>query len=88
MTGHAMTDIPCEDVIRSVWDYLDDEIDVEQRERIRRHLQLCDHCRDQYTFEKAFLRSVRRLVDDDTAAISLRARIERALIDHGFSRDA
>jgi mycothiol system anti-sigma-R factor len=86
MTERTVAHIPCEHVIRSVWDYLDDEIDAERKARIRHHLELCDHCRDHYTFEGAFLRSVRRLLDNDDEKASLRARIERALIDHGFSK--
>ena len=86
MTGPTVDHIPCEQVIRSVWDYLDDEIDADRKERIRRHLELCDHCRDQYTFEGAFIRSVSRLLDADDDAESLRARIESALVEHGFPR--
>lgn len=86
MTSHSVDHIPCEHVIRSVWDYLDDEIDADRKERIRQHLELCDHCRDQYTFEGAFLRSVSRLLDDDGRAESLRRRIEASLLKHGFPR--
>ena len=87
MTMDTATDIPCEDVIRSVWDYLDDEIDDARKERIRRHLELCDHCRDQYAFERELLRSLGRLLDDENNEIaSLRARIERALVGHGFPK--
>jgi mycothiol system anti-sigma-R factor len=86
MTAHTVAHIPCDHVIRSVWDYLDDEIDADRKERIRYHLELCDHCRDQYTFEGAFLRSVGRLLDGDGDARSLRTRIERALIEHGFPK--
>ena len=88
MTSHSVDHIPCEHVIRSVWDYLDDEIDADRKERIRQHLELCDHCRDQYTFEGAFLRSVSRLLDDDAGDESLRERIESALIKHGFGKPA
>jgi anti-sigma factor (TIGR02949 family) len=86
MTEHA--DIPCEHVIQRVWDYLDGEIDAGQKERIRRHLELCDHCRDQYTFEGAFLRSMSRLLDADGSdhVVSLRGRVEAALIEHGFPK--
>ena len=86
MTEH--TDIPCEHVIQRVWDYLDGEIDAEQKERIRQHLELCDHCRDQYTFEGAFLRSMSRLLDDGGGerVESLRVRVEAALIAHGFPK--
>jgi anti-sigma factor (TIGR02949 family) len=87
MTTHEIAHIPCEHVIRSVWDFLDDEIDSDLRERIRHHLALCDHCRDQYTFEGKLLRSIGRLVDGAEAeTLALRARIERALIEHGVQR--
>jgi predicted anti-sigma-YlaC factor YlaD len=71
-----------------VWDYLDEEIDADRKERIRQHLELCDHCRDHYTFEGAFLRTVSRLLDDDADVDSLRRRIETALIKHGFDKPA
>ena len=78
--------ISCEEVIRSVWDYLDDEIDHDRKNQIRRHLELCDHCRDHYTFEGRLLDSLGRLLDDDGATAALRERIERALTEHGYSR--
>ena len=80
--------ISCEEVIRSVWDYLDEEIDQDGKERIRRHLELCDHCRDHYTFEGRLLHSLGRLLDDDgnDATATLRERIVRALTEHGYSR--
>jgi mycothiol system anti-sigma-R factor len=84
MTEHVVDDMPCEEVIRRVWDFLDDEIDAGRRERIRAHLALCDHCRDQYTFEGSFLRSVGRLLDDDSHLPSLRRRIETMLLEHRF----
>ena len=86
MTEHRVGDIPCEHAIASVWDYLDDEIDASRKEQIRRHLEICDHCRDQYTFEGSFLRAVARILDQDTHAESLRRRVEAALVKHGFSR--
>ena len=88
MTESTVGHIPCEHVIQSVWDYLDEEIDADRKKRIRQHLELCDHCRDHYTFEGAFLRSVSRLLDDDAEVDSLRKRIETALIKHGFERPA
>jgi mycothiol system anti-sigma-R factor len=86
VTHHIEHDLPCEEVIRSVWDYLDGEIDVDQKNRIRAHLETCDHCREQYTFEGAFLRSVAGLLDDDVETESLRLRIESALVKHGFPK--
>ena len=87
MIPDTIAHIPCEHVIQSVWDYLDDEIDDDRKERIRHHLELCDHCRDNYTFEGALLRSLGRLLDDGNGeTASLRTRIERMLVGHGFPR--
>ena len=55
--------------------------------RIRAHLDTCAHCRDLYTFEGAFLRTVAELLDapaDDTA--SLRSRIIHALAEGRIKR--
>jgi mycothiol system anti-sigma-R factor len=87
MTKRKIAHIPCEEVLRNVWDYLDDEIDADRKERIRHHLALCDHCRDHYTFEGALLRSLERLLEGgDEAVAPLRERIERTLIEHGLPR--
>lgn len=81
-------EIECAEVIRAVWDYLDDEIDVVRKERIRHHLATCDHCRGQYTFEGAFLRAAGKLLDGDVETASLRTRIEQELQKHGFGKPA
>jgi len=84
MTTPSLHDLSCEEVAKAVWAYLDAEIDAERAARIRAHLDTCAHCRDLYTFEGTFLRTVARLLDapaDDTA--SLRSRIVHALADAG-----
>ena len=86
MTAHTADYTSCAHVIQSVWDYLDDEIDTDRKQRIRRHLEMCDHCRDLYTFELSFLDAVSLILDDDAHVESLRRRVEAALIEHGFSR--
>ena len=86
MTTPPLHDLSCEEVAKAVWMYLDAEIDAERAARIRAHLDTCAHCRDLYTFEGAFLRTVAELLDapaDDTA--SLRSRIVHALADAGLT---
>lgn len=86
MTTPSLHDLSCEEVARAVWAYLDAEIDEEGAARIRAHLATCAHCRDLYTFEGAFLRTVAELLDapgEDIA--SLRSRILHALADAGLS---
>ena len=84
MTVATLDPISCEEVVRAVWDYLDGEIDIGARERIREHLEICDHCLGQYNFEGAFLRTVSRVLDDGGDVASLRARIERAMNETSF----
>jgi mycothiol system anti-sigma-R factor len=86
MTVSTVDPISCEEVVRAVWDYLDDEIDVDRKERIREHLAICDHCFGQFNFEGAFLRAVSRVLDEDGDVASLRARIERAMDEMSFQR--
>jgi mycothiol system anti-sigma-R factor len=86
MTVARVDFISCEEVVRAVWDYLDDEIDLDRKERIREHLELCDHCLGQYTFEGAFLRMVSRVLVEDGDLASLRARIEQAMDQTPFPK--
>jgi len=76
----------CHEAVQLLWDYLDGELDEVRRERVRRHLEECRHCRSQYTFEGAFLRAVERLIDEQVETTALRARIMTALADKEFRR--
>jgi mycothiol system anti-sigma-R factor len=86
MTTPSLHDISCEEVAKAVWTYLDGEIDDERAARIRAHLETCDHCRDLYTFEGAFLRTVSRVLDEPAeCTASLRSRIVQALAAAGVA---
>ena len=85
-TYYTYGGIACDEVIRTVWDFLDGEIDRAKKQRIVAHLERCDHCRDQYTFEGAFLRALGRLLERADEAVSLRDRIETELEKHGFAK--
>lgn len=84
MTDERAQPMSCEEVVRLVWAYLDDEIDDERRRRVREHLALCGPCRDHFTFDGAFLRSVARLIDVPDDAAPLRARVLEALRAEGY----
>ncbi len=84
MTARIERHIPCEEVIRAIWDYLDEETDADLANRIRYHLEICPPCREHYEFEGAFLRSLSRLLDEETDVQSLRSRITRALTEQGY----
>jgi mycothiol system anti-sigma-R factor len=78
--------IACDQVIRAVWDFLDAEIEDGRKQQIALHLEQCDHCRDQYTFEGSFLRAIGRLLEGESDSTLLRDRIETELTKHGFSK--
>jgi anti-sigma factor (TIGR02949 family) len=84
MTKDLDPQLSCEDVVRSLWEYLDGELDDVVRDRIRDHLAECEHCHGQFTFESAFLRAVERLIEQPVATVSLRARIVAELRAQGF----
>lgn len=84
MTIQSLHQLSCEEVARAVWTYLDGEIDAQRAAQIRAHLDTCDHCRDMYTFEGAFLRTVAQLLDASDDVSELRSRIVDALRSQGF----
>lgn len=78
MTEHDR--IHCEEVVASLLEYLDDEIDDEKRVRIERHLAECRDCYSRAEFEQALRRKLRAL--DSTPPPTLTRRL-KALLD-GF----
>jgi anti-sigma factor (TIGR02949 family) len=82
MTIPTVHDLSCAEVALAVWNYLDGEMTAERASRIRAHLDTCDHCRDMYTFEGAFLRTVTRMLDEPGDLSALRRRIVDALGRH------
>lgn len=84
MTTPLLHDMSCEEVVRAVWAYLDGETDPDATARIRAHLATCDHCRDLYTFEGAFLRTLSRVLDEPLDTSALRSRIIHALREQGL----
>jgi len=85
MTTSSLHQLSCEEVARAVWTYLDGEVDADRARDIRAHLATCDHCRDMYTFEGAFLRTVARLLDEAEDVSALRSRVIDALRRDGFT---
>ena len=87
MTMPSLHQLSCAEVSLAVWTYLDGEITAERASHIRAHLETCDHCRDMYTFEGAFLRTVSRELDQSDDLSALRSRIVDALRREGYEED-
>jgi anti-sigma factor (TIGR02949 family) len=46
--------IPCDQVIRRLWEYVDGELEPESAAALRAHLDMCSRCLPQYDFQKAY----------------------------------
>jgi mycothiol system anti-sigma-R factor len=73
--GFGPGNIDCDDVIKDVYLYLDDESDVALRNRIRQHLDACAPCLKQYGLEQDVRSLVARCCGGDQAPQSLHERI-------------
>jgi len=73
--GFGPGGIDCEDVIKDVYLFIDDESDTEVVGRIRQHLDECGPCLRQYGLEQDVKSLVARCCGGDVAPQSLRANI-------------
>jgi len=73
--GFGPGGIDCDDVLRDVYLYLDDESDPELATRIRQHLDACSPCLKQYGLEQDVRALVARCCGGDRAPVHLHERI-------------
>jgi mycothiol system anti-sigma-R factor len=73
--GFGPGGIDCDDVLRDVYLYLDDETDPELRNRIRQHLDGCAPCLKQFGLEQDVRTLIARCCGGDRAPEHLRERI-------------
>jgi len=52
---------PCVEVVRHLWDYLDEQLTPEGAERLRSHMAACDKCRGYSDYQACFLEAVAKL---------------------------
>jgi anti-sigma factor (TIGR02949 family) len=72
-------EIPCEEAARRVYEYLDGELDDEDTEMIRCHVEQCERCYPMFDWEEMFLRAVRERGERPEPNEELRQRVERIL---------
>ena len=73
--------IDCDDVLRDVYLYLDDETDPTLQGKMRAHLPDCAPCLRQYGLEQDLKSLVARTCGGDRAPISLHERIRVRLTE-------
>jgi mycothiol system anti-sigma-R factor len=73
--GFGPGNIDCDEVLKDLYLYLDDETDQEVKNRIRQHLDACSPCLKQYGLEQDVRSLVARCCGSDRAPESLHTRI-------------
>jgi anti-sigma factor (TIGR02949 family) len=75
----------CADVVRHLWDYLDDQLTPDGAERLKTHMASCEKCRGYSDYQACFLEAVARLRAQFDAPESLRAKLAERLKSEGCS---
>ena len=67
----------CAEVLRHLWDYLDDQITPEGAQRLRTHMATCPKCQKYEVYQSCFLETVSRLQGDAGRVDTLFATLRR-----------
>lgn len=84
---HEGDDMPCNEVIERIYEFLDGELTSEVDAKIRDHLGKCERCYPHFRHEEVFLRFLERRAQIEKAPPSLRRRIFQNLLDDEIGRD-
>jgi anti-sigma factor (TIGR02949 family) len=69
----------CESAFRRLDDYLDRQLSAEEMRLVEEHLQICEACTREFTFEASVIAGVRRKLQSIPAPPDLLARIAAKL---------
>lgn len=75
--------IDCDATVRRLWDYLDEELDVQRAEEIAQHLRDCAACREHFAFAEHFLAALHQHWPVSSEPASLRERVVARLTAEG-----
>lgn len=67
--------IPCEEAARKVYEYLDGELDEDETEEVRCHVEQCERCYPMYEWERMFLEALSERGDRPEVNEELRRRV-------------
>ena len=73
----------CAEVLRHLWDYLDDQITPEGAERLRTHIASCTECQSYEEYQACFLEAVKKLRVRLDAPSALRDKLAEGLKGQG-----
>ncbi len=88
MSGGQIPPLPpeCLEVLKHVWDYLDERLTEQTTERLRAHIADCHQCFQYKTFQENFLEAVGTLQRRPGASPDLRQKVLQSLRQEGFAR--
>ncbi|MFW6193352.1 MAG: zf-HC2 domain-containing protein [Gemmatimonadota bacterium] len=72
-------DVSCEEAARQVYEYLDGELEEEDAEAIRCHVEQCRRCYPMYNWEQIFLETLRERAERPESSDELRRKVARIL---------
>ena len=73
----------CVDVLRHLWDYLDDEMTPRGADRLRAHIEGCPQCQGMEGYQSCFLDTLAQLRSEFDAPTELRQRLADKLKGQG-----
>jgi anti-sigma factor (TIGR02949 family) len=73
----------CVEVVRHLWDYLDDQLSGPGAERLRAHIAACEQCREYEVYQGCFLEAIAKVRIDFGAPDSLRDKLAEQLKGQG-----
>ncbi len=74
-----MTGMDCNDCVDRLYAFLDTELSGAELEQIRKHLDGCAGCDENFVFEARFLEQLRDCCTSDVAPADLRQRVIQKL---------
>lgn len=82
--SHDHDDISCQEALRSVYEYLDGELDEHDAACVEHHFEICQQCYPHLRFTAAFRDALHRAAEhQESAPAGLRAKIATLLEDEG-----
>ena len=73
----------CVEVLRHLWEYLDDEMSPGGAERLRAHIATCAQCREYEGYQACFLDALAKLRTHFAAPDDLRTKLSQKLKGQG-----
>lgn len=79
--------LDCAEVVRDLWEYLDDRASAGHRSAIDEHLARCEGCRAHFDFEERLVKQLATLRKQHSDPDQLRKRVLEALRTAGLGRN-